>query len=113
MATPTLITSTTFAAEDTAVSNLTNLNTTPTRRLITCSVPSFPLTGPNEHAGWCWIEVRTDLLQWVRVETQIVLTGLESGPALPAEYTGLIWRLSFEPVEWLTPRTGTFRYYTI
>lgn len=113
MAIPTLITSTTFAAEETATSNITNLNTTPTRRLITCTIPSIPLGGPPEQAGWVWLEVRNDLLQWVRVETQIVLTGVESSPALPSEYTALIWRLSFEPVQWLTPRTGTFRYYTI
>lgn len=80
---------------------------------MSCTIAELPAPTPGRLAGWLWAEVRTDILQFVRFATIEVLFASETAIVLPNEFQGVIWRLSFFPVEKLTPRTGTFRYYTI
>lgn len=113
MAVPVLLSSINFPAASPTVSGTLNLNQGDNRRLITCTVPSVPIGGLPEQAGYLWTEVRTDQLQFVRVDTKIILTGVETGQLLLPSWTGVIWRIGYEPVQWLSPRTGVFRFYTI
>lgn len=113
MAVPTFVSQTTFAAESGGNSSRIALNATPTRRFISVTIPEAPGGFYPQIAGWGWIEVENSLSSWIRVETRLVIIGVETGLVLPSEYQALAWRVIFIPAPWLSPRTGVMRVYTI